>query len=154
MQLFDITPSNKDQYDKNFLNSSNGICIVKVHSPGCGHCTAMASAWKELENNSNQLGGGISKLGSIDISVLSDFNPKFQSGGVPQILALDNQGNVIEEHQGERNLNGLQQFIKGLTNQNGGKRKRRTKRKTKRKKHKTLKKKSKKSKKKRKTRKR
>lgn len=153
MQLFDITPSNKDQYDKNFLNSSDGICVVKVHSPGCGHCTAMAPAWKALENNSNQLGGGISKLGSIDISTLSDFNPKFESGGVPQILALDNQGNVIEEHQGERNLNGLQQFIKGLTNQNGGKR-HRTKRKTKRKKHKTLKKKDKKLKKKRKTRKR
>jgi thioredoxin-like negative regulator of GroEL len=153
MQLFDITPSNKDQYDKDFLNNNDGICIVKVHSPGCGHCTAMASAWKELENNSSQLGGGISKLGSIDISTLSEFNPKFQSGGVPQILALDNQGNVIKEHQGERTLNGLQEFIKGLTNQNGGKRKRKTK-KYKRKKYKSLKKKGKKSKKKKRTRKR
>ena len=153
MQLFDITPSNKHQYDQNFLNSNDGICVVKVHSPGCGHCTAMASAWEQLENNSNQLGGGISKLGSIDISTLSNFNPKFQSGGVPQILALDNQGNVIQEHQGERTFNGLQQFIKGLTNQNGGKR-HRTKRKTKRKKQKTRKKKGKKSKKKKKTRKR
>jgi hypothetical protein len=113
----------------------------------------MASAWKELENNSSQLGGGISKLGSIDISTLSEFNPKFQSGGVPQILALDNQGNVIQEHQGERTLNGLQEFIKGLTNQNGGKRKRKTK-KYKRKKYKSLKKKGKKSKKKKRTRKR
>ena len=153
MQLFDITPSNKDQYDKDFLNNNDGMCIVKVHSPGCGHCTAMASAWKELENNSSKLGGGISKLGSIDISTLSEFNPKFQSGGVPQILALDNQGNVIQEHQGERTLNGLQEFINGLTNQNGGKRKRKTK-KNKRKKYKSLKKKGKKSKKKRKTRKR
>jgi hypothetical protein len=133
MQLFDITPSNKDQYDKDFLNNNDGMCIVKVHSPGCGHCTAMASAWKELENNSSQLGG-----------------PKFQSGGVPQILALDNQGNVIQEHQGERTLNGLQEFIKGLTNQNGGKRKRKTK-KYKRKKYKSLKKKGKKSKKKKRT---
>lgn len=153
MQLFDIKPSNKDQYDKDFLNNNDGMCIVKVHSPGCGHCTAMASAWKELENNSSQLGGGISKLGSIDISTLSDFNPKFQSGGVPQILALDNNGNIIQEHQGERTLNGLQEFINGLTNQNGGKRKRRTK-KNKRKKHKSLKKKGKKSKKKKRTRKR
>lgn len=153
MQLFDITPSNKDQYDKDFLNNNDGICIVKVHSPGCGHCTAMASAWKELESNSSQFGGGISKLGSIDISTLSDFSPKFQSGGVPQILALDNQGNVIQEHQGERTLNGLQEFINGLTNQNGGKRKRKTK-KNKRKKYKSLKKKGKKSKKKKRTRKR
>jgi thioredoxin-like negative regulator of GroEL len=153
MQLFDITPSNKDQYDKDFLNNNDGMCIVKVHSPGCGHCTAMASAWKELENNSSQLEGGISKLGSIEISTLSDFSPKFQSGGVPQILALDNQGNVIQEHQGERTLNGLQEFINGLTNQNGGKKKRKTK-KNKRKKYKSLKKKGKKSKKKKRTRKR
>ena len=49
IKSFNIGPSDAEIFDLEMKNTPNSL--VRVHSPDCGHCTAMKPEWDKLCSN-------------------------------------------------------------------------------------------------------
>lgn len=99
--------------------------FVRFFSPYCGWCTAMQKSWDDLENHFHSIQGNNKQdkdLNIIDINVgvlnHSDLNGNVfenaKQNGVPYILFIDEQKNIIDEYKGNRTVEDMVQFIKDV----------------------------------------
>ena len=125
MEVVDITPSNIDNYDENFLNGGDYECFVKIHTPTCGFCKQLEPEWKKLQDYAQSMNGKGGYIVSIEGSVKDKFNPKFNVDGYPTIVYLNNDGSVKSEYSdGDRTFDKLKEFLlSNYTMGGGGKKK-------------------------------
>ena len=86
--------------------------FVKFHSPGCGHCRAMAGAWDALRHEP-------ARRDVIVIEVHADAIPHIKSEcarpehvrGYPTLMHVHPGGRKAREYQGDRTTKDLLRFI-------------------------------------------
>ena len=106
--------------------------LVKIYSPGCGHCVEMAPAWENLKKNP-ELKELKFALVAINANTVSDITlPGVKSfQGVPTIREIKKgTGEAGKEYEGNRSTEDMATFIKKTfpmqkgggcpCNQNGG----------------------------------
>lgn len=121
MEVVNITPSNVDKYDDNFLNSGDYECFVKIHTPTCGFCKQLEPEWKKLEDYAQSMNGKGGYIVSIEGSVKDKFNPKFNVDGYPTLVYLNNDGSVKSEYSdGDRSFEKLKEFLLNNSSMGGG----------------------------------
>jgi protein disulfide-isomerase A6 len=121
MEVVNITPSNVDEYDDNFLNSGDYECFVKIHTPTCGFCKQLEPEWKKLEDYAQSMNGKGGYIVSIEGSVKDKFNPKFNVDGYPTLVYLNNDGSVKSEYSdGDRSFEKLKEFLLNNSPMGGG----------------------------------
>jgi len=110
-----------------------GPSVARFHMDGCGHCTAMESAWEATKNSLKDEGileGAILNVNANSLPhIKHSFKKKVQ--GFPTILALDIDGTVLGEFKDPRETAHLKKFCqkhlkklsKNTALQRGGKRK-------------------------------
>lgn len=107
----------------------NTKAIVLFYMDGCMHCEMMKDEWMDFENKMKQ---------SDEKLIIARVNQKYINRitgdkdilGFPTIFYLMN-GKKIKEYNGDRTINGFNEFYKSIINksQKGGKRKKTIKRK-------------------------
>ena len=97
--------------------------LVKIYSPGCGHCVEMAPAWENLKKNP-ELKELNFALVAINANTVSDITlPGVKSfQGVPTIREIKKgTGEAGKEYEGNRSTEDMATFIKKtFTMQKGG----------------------------------
>ena len=97
--------------------------LVKIYSPGCGHCVEMAPAWENLKKNP-ELKELNFALVAINANTVSDITlPGVKSfQGVPTIREIKKgTGEAGKEYEGNRSTEDMANFIKKtFTMQKGG----------------------------------
>jgi hypothetical protein len=95
----------------------------RFYMDGCPHCVAMDDAWNELPSKCGR------DCVDIEARVIDDVKEKLPTladskGGFPQVILLKaGTGELVREHNGERNVDALVDFVMG--GQSGGARRRR-----------------------------
>ena len=88
--------------------------LVKIYSPGCGHCVEMAPAWENLKKNA-ELKELNFALVAINANTVSDITlPGVKSfQGVPTIREIKKgTGEAGKEYEGNRSTEDMASFIK------------------------------------------
>ena len=119
MKYLSIGPDDADKFD-NIVDKEDAF--VKFYHPNCGHCTAMAPAWKNLKN----------ELSPHDVNVIEvhgDATSNIKSpcakniAGFPTIMMVKSGGAVDKEYNGDRSTEDMAKFVKeNMIGQKGGKR--------------------------------
>lgn len=156
MKIVTIESANVNEFDKIIKEMP---AFVKIFSPTCGHCIAMAPAWEKLKQNADLKNINFA-LVALNSSTIADIkSPGVKNfNGVPTIREIkQGSGEAGKEYNGARSTEDMANFIKSTfkptkktktrknkrgggcgCGQNGGKR-RKTLRKKNNKKKKTLK---------------
>ena len=96
--------------------------LVKIYSPGCGHCVEMAPAWENLKKNA-ELKELNFALVAINANKVSDITlPGVKSfQGVPTIREIKKgTGEAGKEYEGNRSTEDMATFIKKTFMKKGG----------------------------------
>ena len=96
--------------------------LVKIYSPGCGHCIDMAPAWESLKKNP-ELKELNFALVAINANTVSDITlPGVKSfQGVPTIREIKKgTGEAGKEYEGNRSTEDMASFIKKTFMKKGG----------------------------------
>jgi thiol-disulfide isomerase/thioredoxin len=100
MLFVSLDPNQGEELDK--LATLNKL-LLRYHSPGCGHCTAMSPEWENVKKDKRLHNA---KIKIVDANVGITHNSKHPSAqdvstkGVPTIYLID--GNSMVEYNGER----------------------------------------------------
>ena len=110
-----------------------GPSVARFHMDGCGHCTAMESAWEATKNSLKDEGILEGAILNVNANSLPHIKHSFKKSvqGFPTILALDIDGTVLGEFKDPRETAHLKKFChkhlkkqsKNTALQRGGKRK-------------------------------
>ena len=87
--------------------------VIRVHHPSCGHCKAMESDWKNLENILESGYTGDVNVFNVHADALPDINtPELQGiQGFPTILAIkDINGEKSTTYNGNRTSDDMLKF--------------------------------------------
>ena len=91
-----------------FEGMTNGKELVLIHMNGCGHCDKLMPEWDlATKENTSDI-----KMRKVERNEQDGPNlcKKHNVQGFPTILLLEN-GNKIDEYNGERNKKGLLDFL-------------------------------------------
>jgi thiol-disulfide isomerase/thioredoxin len=111
MKIVTIESSNVNEFDKIIKEMP---AFVKIFSPTCGHCIAMAPAWEKLKNNADlkNLNFALVALNSNTISDIKSPGVK-NFNGVPTIREIkQGSGEAGKEYSGSRATEDMANFIK------------------------------------------
>jgi thiol-disulfide isomerase/thioredoxin len=97
--------------NNNIESLSNSKEFVLIHMNGCGHCERLMPEWDAASKENNT---GIN-MRSVEMN--EDDGPelckKHNITGFPTMLVLEN-GKKVNDYNGERNKNGILDFINSL----------------------------------------
>jgi hypothetical protein len=103
-----ISSDNIEQFD-NIVNAQD--VLLRYHSPNCGHCIAMESEWKALDNEKTLKDKNIAIV-DIDVGIAYTINhPSAKTAlaqGVPSIYFI--KKNQMFEYSGERKAKKIAEF--------------------------------------------
>lgn len=99
---------------------TNGMCMVRIHSNGCGHCLNMESAYHGLNSLPIR-----DRMNILDIEVGSNDYRKHDTGWVretinkpvPHIFIMKD-GKIVDEYSGDRTTNDMAMFMKHNSSNN------------------------------------
>ena len=86
--------------------------FIKFFAPWCGHCQAMAPAWKELGDLYTQSTDTV--IGEVDCTVAQDLCTKYDIVGYPTLKYVQAGGDEMQDYEGEMDAQSLQDFAAGL----------------------------------------
>ena len=117
---YSITGGNLNDHSSSLLNNGSEECLLLVHSPGCGHCKAMAPEWKKLEalngtkmNNKTVEVKAVNCEGSeVEKEVANDLGVE----GYPTIKVMTK--NNVEDYNGARDEASIKNHLETVANQN------------------------------------
>jgi thiol-disulfide isomerase/thioredoxin len=104
--------------------------FVKIFSPGCGHCIAMAPAWEKLKKNTDLKNLDFA-LVAINASAVENMkSPGVKSfNGVPTLREIKKgTGEAGKEYNGNRSMEDITKFIKSTFKSKNNKTKNKNKR--------------------------
>ena len=129
----DEKESKKDtnyDFDANFndykSNKKNGNWLNLYYAEWCGHCHDFMPIWDKFVKRCRDNNTNINTV-KIESNHLSSLGKNV--GGYPTITFLNSNSKNEIDFDGERTVEGLEEFVNSNNSQKGGKRKRRTKRK-------------------------
>ena len=86
--------------------------FIKFFAPWCGHCQAMAPAWKELGDG--YVDAEDTLIGEVDCTVAQDLCTKYNVEGYPTLKYVQAGDDEMQEYSGEMDATSLQSFAAGL----------------------------------------
>lgn len=108
MPIIVINSDNSSKFDD---IASKSDMLLRYHSPSCGHCIAMESEWKALDNEQSLKEKNIAVV-DIDVGIAYNINhpsaKTAMSNGVPAIYFI--KKNQIFEYSGERKAKKIAEF--------------------------------------------
>jgi hypothetical protein len=115
-------PNKNNEKLEEVLNKCD-ISVIKFYMPGCPHCVDIKGTWEEL-GKSTDLEEHCKKenctMGIIEVNVndYKDINKDYigDSQGVPHIICVNKDGNVVDTFNKERNINNFIEFAKSAIN--------------------------------------
>ena len=111
MKIVTIESANVNEFDKIIKEMP---AFVKIFSPTCGHCIAMAPAWEKLKNNADLKNLNFA-LVALNSSAIADIkSPGVKNfNGVPTIREIkQGSGEAGKEYSGARSTEDMANFIK------------------------------------------
>lgn len=95
----------------NIEGLSNGKEFVLVYMNGCGHCNTLMPEWESAAKENKS---GI-KMRAVEMNENDgpELCKKYNINGFPTMMVLNN-GNKVNDYNGERNKNGLLGFLNNL----------------------------------------
>jgi len=91
-------------YLENFGVGVSGSEMVLCHMNGCGHCKTMMPEWDKFASQ------GKIKTRKVEVSKDEDFMLKHGVKSFPTILLLDDNGNKVDEYEGERDASSFAEY--------------------------------------------
>lgn len=109
VKKFDIGPNGASKFNKEILKYPSAL--VRVHSPGCGHCIAMMPEWSKLLNFLYKRMAGDMTVFDVNFGALNGITHKdLQSvSGFPTILAIHSDRAVVP-FEGDRTMDAMLKF--------------------------------------------
>ena len=102
----------KNNIKENLENEKNGNKLVYYYWDKCGHCKTFTPEWDSFVDSYD---GPLecSKLEQKEAKSAGDLK-KYEIRGFPSVLLLDNNGEKIGEFNGERTVDGLNDYVNNL----------------------------------------
>jgi thiol-disulfide isomerase/thioredoxin len=113
MKIVDIESNNVNEFEKIIKEMP---AFVKIFSPGCGHCIAMAPAWDNLKKNAALKNLNFALVAINSSAVENMKSPGVKSfNGVPTLREIKKgTGEAGKEYSGNRSTDDMAKFIQGL----------------------------------------
>ena len=94
---------------REYFESSKDKTFVYCYMDGCPHCESTHPEWENLEQSwdNNNI-----ELRKVENKEDPELMRKHDVKGFPTFLMLDKNGNKIDEYNGERNIEGFNNFLK------------------------------------------
>ena len=110
MRIIHIRPDNNKHQDLNNLLNKSQV-YAKIVMPGCHFCEELEPKWKKMENVLKRKYNNNVVLSSIHSDSVNNVNCNTSVDGYPTIRYFNN-GNHVEDFQGERSVNNLVEWVK------------------------------------------
>lgn len=107
-ELFGISGLSFDQKKENNVQvGGSDHTILFFHANWCGHCQGFKPEWSKFEE---WCGQNNQKCKSIEGDAHPELCKKYNIEGYPTVLKVNSNGDLVEEFNGPRSVDGLKQF--------------------------------------------
>lgn len=93
----------------NLSKIDEGVWLLKLYAPWCGHCKRLAPTWEELGDAAAAVDG--LNVGKVDCTAEKDICSAFGVRGYPTVIAY--HAGYVYKYNGKRELDSLLEFGQG-----------------------------------------